>query len=226
MGYNCLLCGNCVEHSYSLLEIIFFMKKEPITCHSCQNKFKRVDQKHCPSCFKSGSAKLCNDCIEWSKKGYTVRHHAIFKYNNYMKAYFSSYKFQGDYLLRTIFAQPFLEAVRKNYKEYVLIPVPVSPERKEIRGFNQVTAILEAAGCQFSPIVSKVENEHQSQKNKVQRLRSTNSFYINELAKKVQKNQKLLIIDDIYTTGTTIKHVRDVLIIEGFTNIKSFSIAR
>ncbi|MBA2795957.1 ComF family protein [Streptococcus porcinus] len=215
-----------MEHSYSFLEIIFLLKKEQIICHSCQSKFKRVGPEHCSACFKSGSANLCNDCIEWSKKGYAVKHHALFKYNNYMKAYFSSYKFQGDYLLRNVFAHLFLETVRKNYKEYVLIPVPVSPEREEIRGFNQVTAILEVAGCQFSPMVSKVENEHQSQKNKVQRLSSANSFYINELAKEVQKNQKLLIIDDIYTTGTTIKHVRDVLIAEGFIDIKSFSIAR
>ncbi|VTS19995.1 ComF family protein [Streptococcus pseudoporcinus] len=226
MDHNCLLCGNRIEDSYSLLEIIFLMKEELITCQPCQKKFKRVDQKHCPACFKSGSAKLCHDCIEWNKKGYEVNHSAMFKYNDYMKAYFSTYKFQGDYLLRKVFAKSLLKAVRKDYKEYVLVPIPVSPERTEIRGFNQITAILEVAGCQFLPMISKVENEHQSHRNKVQRLESANSFYANELTKKVQKNQKLLIIDDIYTTGTTIKHVRDVLIAEGFTNIKSFSIAR
>ena len=53
--------------------------------------------------------------------------------------YFSRYKFMGDYCLRKIFQQEIKANLKPFLKKgYILVPVPLSEERLEDRGFNQV----------------------------------------------------------------------------------------
>ena len=40
------------------------------------------------------------------------------------------------------------------------------------------------------------------------------------------KNQSLLIVDDVYTTGRTILYAKDILMKNGAKKVSSFSIAR
>ena len=73
-----------------------------------------------------------------------------------MKDFFSRYKFDGDFLLRKVFAS-FLSEELKKYKEYQFVVIPLSPERLLERGFNQVGGLVEAAGFSFQDLLEKRE---------------------------------------------------------------------
>ncbi|WP_212768414.1 ComF family protein, partial [Larkinella sp. C7] len=69
-----------------------------------------------------------------------------------MKQYFSSYKFQGDYLLRKIFSNEIKRALA-DYKSYTIVPIPLSEESLKKRKFNQVTGFLEDASISYQRLL-------------------------------------------------------------------------
>lgn len=140
-----------------------------------------------------------------------------------MKDYFSRYKFQGDYVLRSLFAHELAKHIKKYYKAYTLVPVPVSKQRYDERGFNQVTAILEYANLAYLDLFERTDDTRQSSKTKKERLQLNNRY---RLKKGAVFPRKILLIDDIYTTGSTIMSLRQELIRHGCQDIKSLSIAR
>jgi len=52
------------------------------------------------------------------------------------------------------------------------------------------------------------------------------TFRIKADSPKKALNLKVLIVDDIYTTGRTILHARQLLHVNGFQNIYTFSLTR
>ena len=80
-----------------------------------------------------------------------------------MKDFFSRYKFDGDFLLRKVFAS-FLSEELKKYKEYQFVVIPLSPERLLERGFNQVEGLVEAAGFSCQDLLEKREERASSSK--------------------------------------------------------------
>lgn len=140
-----------------------------------------------------------------------------------MKAYFSQYKFQGDYLLRKVFAVELADVITKYYKGYIPVPVPVSSGCFRERQFNQVSAILEAANVSYLSLFEKLDNTHQSSRTKKERLLVEKSY---RLLKVSNIPDKILIVDDIYTTGSTIIALRKQLAKVANSDIKSLSIAR
>ncbi len=60
-----------------------------------------------------------------------------------------------------------------------LIPIPLSAERYQQRGFNQVTAVLEAAGVRFQELLEKVvDTAPQAQRSRRQRLVEAQPFAV------------------------------------------------
>ena len=143
-------------------------------------------------------------------------------YNDLMKDFFSKYKFQGDYLLRFVFAEVLKKSLR-NFKEYTLVPIPVSPEKHQSRGFNQVEGFLQAAGLPYKQLLEKEDMIAQSSKNREERLNSQQCF---TLAKDVLLPEKILLIDDVYTTGKTLQLARELLLEAGVKEVLTFSLAR
>ena len=141
-----------------------------------------------------------------------------------MKEYFQRYKFQGDQLLACLFAEE-MKAELKKYKGYTIVPIPLSDERKEKRGFNQVTAILEYAGIHYQDLLRKKDTKAQSQKNKKERLKAEQAFERIE-PENQSWPENIVIVDDIYTTGATIERAKEMLIVNGVKEIRSFSLAR
>ncbi|MDY3823993.1 ComF family protein [Streptococcus sp.] len=158
----------------------------------------------------------------WEKKGELVAHEALYVYDKQMKEYFSRFKFQGDYHLAAVFSRE-LKQVLKKYKDYTIVPVPVSEERYQERGFNQVTALLEFAGLPYQNLVLKKDSKKQSSKTKQEHLAGQQIF-------RLRKNQalpsKILIVDDIYTTGSTIALMKTLFTEKNVKKIKSFSLSR
>lgn len=219
---ECLLCRQVFSETERFLNIILMAKDSDGVCSTCQNSFEKIGDSHCPICFRKGEIRTCLDCHEWKKQDHQVQHEALFTYNAFMRDYFSKYKFQGDMVLSQVLAKPIKNHL-KYYKDYTLVPVPLSPERLRDRQFNQVTAFLDSAGLSYQDILEKTDVQKQSDKNRHERLKSQNPFTI-----KSQKSlpERVLIVDDIYTTGATLKGIYDLLHQAGVKNVKSFSIAR
>ena len=88
---------------------------------------------------------------------------------------------------------------------------------------NQVTAFLEGTKLQFKDILEKYDTIAQSSKMREERLQSQQCFKVKN---KVTLPAKILLIDDIYTTGATLQLAKDILVEAGVKEILTFSLAR
>jgi len=219
---ECLLCKGQIEEKGSFLQLFLLKEEGPSCCYTCYQNFERISEEHCPRCFRDGKSDLCTDCKKWEEEGNLVQHQSIFTYNQAMKAYFSQYKFQGDYALRFVFAKATKKAV-KMFREHTIVPIPVSIEKFQVRGFNQVQGILDAGKVAYRNILEKKDTLAQSSKTREERLQTQQAF---EIKKEVDLPDKILLVDDIYTTGKTLQLAKQIFLEAGVKEVLSFSIAR
>ena len=219
---TCLLCGQHLKSNLTFRNLLFLKKEEISVCVTCFSSFERIGEEHCPNCHKKGLSTSCKDCQLWCKEGIDVEHQAIFVYNQAMKDYFSRYKFDGDYILRKVFAS-ILRDFLINYKDYHFLLIPLSPERYATRGFNQVAGLIEATGLSYERLLEKREEKASSSKTRSERLATELPFFIKDGA---TVPKKILLIDDIYTTGVTLNRVKKLLENAGADEVRTFSLVR
>nr|WP_276532455.1 phosphoribosyltransferase family protein [Cytobacillus horneckiae] len=111
---------------------------------------------------------------------------------------------------------------RLNYD--FLVPIPLSPERKYERGFNQSEALINALGRQPLSILTRIHSEKQSKKSRNERISLPQVFQLTDSA--AIQDKCLVIIDDIYTTGSTLRHAAKLLKESGAKEVTSLTIAR
>lgn len=125
----------------------------------------------------------------------------------------------------------------ENFKSYdTIIPVPISKKRKKERGYNQSLLIAKELVKQVNKekkilslcadALEKVKNiVPQSTLDKENRLQNVQGVY--QLKNKEQlEGKKILLIDDIYTTGSTVKECAKVLQQVSAKKIDVFTIAK
>ena len=219
---NCLLCGQTTKSDLTFSHLLLLKNERNYLCIACDSTFEKIGEDHCPNCMKIDVSTKCQDCKLWCKEGIQVSHKAIFTYNQAMKDFFSRYKFDGDFLLRKVFA-PVLANGLKKYGDYQFVVIPLSPERLLERGFNQVEGLVEAAGFSFKDILGKREESASSSKSRLERLATEIPFFIKD---GISLPKKILLIDDIYTTGATVNRVKRLLEEAGALEVKTFSLVR
>ena len=219
---KCLLCGQTMKAVLTFSSLLLLRNDVSCLCLDCDSTFEKIGEEYCPNCMKTGLSTKCQDCQFWCKEGVEVSHRAIFTYNQAMKDFFSRYKFDGDFLLRKVFTS-FLSEELKKYKEYQFVVIPLSPERLLERGFNQVEGLVEAAGFSFQDLLGKREETASSSKNRSERLATEIPFFIKT---EDPLPKKILVIDDIYTTGATVNRVKRLFEEAGALDVKTFSLVR
>ena len=177
-----------------------------------------------------------NDNYSKDKLKNFSEHHYFFKYEDLIRSQLLSLKFQEKpYIYKTI--AYFLEKSQKSFeklKKYdIIIIVPISRRRMKQRGYNQSELIAR----KIAPIISaeiakniiiKIKNiPAQSTLNKLQREKNVKNAYIAKNIDKI-KNKKILIFDDIYTTGSTVNECAKMLVEKGIrkNNIGVLTIAK
>lgn len=160
--------------------------------------------------------------IEDSTKKFS-EHIYFFKYQNLIRNQIIAIKFkEKPYIYRTI--TYFLKNMQKNFeileKYDIIIVVPVSKERKKERGYNQCTLFAnEISKIAKIPIATNIlykikDTVSQSSLNKQQREKNVKGVYKAYNTNKLY-NKRILIIDDIYTTGNTVNECANILIQNG-----------
>jgi competence protein ComFC len=133
------------------------------------------------------------------------------------------YKFRGDYILAKIFAD-YIKGILQKINPDFFVPIPLSEERLYERGFNQAEALLTVSGFTPSKILTRAHSEKQSKKSRTERIHIPQVFQIDDQRDLIGK--KVLLIDDIYTTGSTLRHAAKLLKKAGAKRVQSLTLAR
>lgn len=170
---------------------------------------------------------LCEDCQCWAC-GYpelTIAHHACYGYTGVVKDWLQRYKFQGDYRLAGAFTND-LQAFQRAHPKGLFLPLPIALASFEERGFSQCEEMLKQAAIRY---VQFLKNQHagekQSEKNRQERLLTTQPFSLLDGHEKYLQ-QEIILFDDVYTTGRTLYHAKTLLYKHGFRSVRSITIAR
>lgn len=204
----------------------------------------------CVECGRIGNKYLCIRCrarlgmkiethFERYKNKNFKKHIYLFKYDGWIRERIIKYKFRNNAYLYRLFLELIIETNNENnlFNNYdYIIPVPISKKRKKERGYNQSELMAKGITKQINNISlariidKKIDNKAQSTLNQKERESNVKGAYVvneKEIAKfKDIVNKKILLIDDIFTTGNTVNEAARVLRYYGIKSIDIFTIAK
>ncbi|MGG3925213.1 ComF family protein [Metabacillus fastidiosus] len=198
-------------------------------CESCNSYLKKIEGEICPKCSRKNEG-ICYDCKRWEDdpewKYILDRNVSIYEYNPFMKELLARYKFRGDAEIANVFKEELCLTYKREFQKEVdfIVPIPLSEERFYERGFNQSVLLAQFLKAPIITPLIRINHEKQSKKSRRERINHSNYFTINDTICIKEKN--LLLIDDIYTTGSTLRHAAKVLKGKNAQNISSLTLIR
>ena len=212
---KCFLCGGEIAN-YGV-------------CDSCYPKLPFITGKTCERCggVIKGEGIVCNECS--GEKFYFHKNYAIFHYADDMQKVILSFK-GGNKYLGGYFSEIVRNYINKLKIHYdVIIPTPIHPNRRKERGFNQSEILLEELKddypIDFNILERVKDTPHQTGLNKENRMSNLDkAFKVIDKNKVVDKI--ILIVDDIYTTGSTLNEMAKALLENGAKGVIGLSLAR
>lgn len=143
------------------------------------------------------------------------------------------FKFQGDpswaaalaLLIRsTPWAEPLLESAG------LVLPLPLSSQRLRERGFNQALLLARQLAPEKTDATLLLRLHHtaaQSSLNRIQRLENLQGAFALEPARaSAVRGQRIVLIDDVMTTGATLHSAAAILRQAGAAHISGLVVAR
>lgn len=188
-------------------------------CPSCRERLPWVVQPYCMKCGKmveDPRVEYCEDCLKHPHR--YDRGIAAFQYTGGMRDSIRRMKFGNrrdylDFYAASMLAQG--ERWLRLWRPDVIIPVPMHWKKKNRRGFNQSELLAEKIGQKTgipvrTDIVKKCrDTKNQKELSLDERRKNLSGAFL--LKKKPVGIHTVLIVDDVYTTGSTVDAISSVL---------------
>ncbi|PQD96228.1 amidophosphoribosyltransferase [Pradoshia eiseniae] len=222
----CLYCHMPFEEQTGWAGLLFLTEPD-LLCEGCRSGLAPIHGNRCDRCSRPMHEQgRCQDCIRWEETpsigGALDKNISLYTYNSFMKEYIARFKYRGDYELARLFGEEIRKAAPK---ADMILPVPLSEERMRERGFNQARALGEMAGLKMQEGLVRMHSEKQAKMTRRERIERRQVFEIHPDAP-VFRGKTILLIDDIYTTGTTLRQAGILLKEAGARRVLSVTIAR
>ncbi|CAN5207183.1 hypothetical protein BH09PAT1_BH09PAT1_2500 [soil metagenome] len=204
-------------------------------CSRCFQQFQFFGQQICPYCFLPEKDGLTHElCIsEEALDG----SYSLLVYRGLTKKFIKNIKYKRVYAVLDDFFKNLPEQEVSNlitaldkYNIDYIQPVPLHSMRKKIRGFNQSEYIaLHLSKLLDTPIINAVLRIKNTSPQAQISKREERIFNINRAFQYIKndkyKNKNVLLVDDLFTTGSTTKELARELKNQGIGHVFSFTLA-
>ena len=174
---ECLICLTPLLENISFVHLV---SKMPL-CQHCLEQFE-----------------VLHACIDFYHYPLTI----LYSYNDFFQSLLFQYKGLYDYALKDAFLCLFQSEFYNQYQDYIIVVAPSSQEDNELRGFAPVETIAQTVSNQIFNGIYKKEKYKQSDLSYQERKRVMHKIDIRDGEK--LKGKKVLILDDVVTSGSTL----------------------
>ena len=218
---GCIVCGRATTSA---------------VCTDCSNSIRYIQQPYCTKCGQpftthSGISHVCYDCIKGKNKFTLSR--AVFEYNGAIVKLIHRFKFGDRVNLSSFFSEELFKLYEAHFAAKditAILPVPLSTHRLKHRSYNQTQLLAEALSRKlsipvFPQILEKIkETPPQSLLSAEKRRENVKDAY-KVTDRKTLKGKKVLLIDDVITTGATVNACTRALMRAGIKQVYVTAIA-
>lgn len=206
-------------------------------CEYCWKKIQKNLPPFCPKCGKSllGPSELplvCGECQK--RKFYFHRAWSVCLYEGVVKECIHLFKYSRRLSLLRPFSQLMIEFVRDylDHNRYnFLVPVPLHKVKLREREFNQSLLLAQSISRAFDLPLSTNNlrrtrtTPSQTQLNRNKRLTNIKgAFGVKDDSR--LKDKCILLVDDVFTTGSTVSECSKVLLKAGAKRVEVLTLAR
>jgi len=200
-------------------------------CAACREKLAEIPEPRCPDCggVNHGILRCCPECLAAGKRPWSEAK-SLFLYEGLARRLILEFKFSGHTELAALFAELAVPATAQFSGGFdFIVPVPLHWFRRLRRGYNQ----CELFGRELSRLtgVSYIDalrrtalGGHQSRRGRAERLAAMRGAF--KLAKTGLAGKRLLLVDDVFTTGATLTAAAEALGAAGPASVTVLTLAR
>ena len=207
------------------------MPKGRLICPACLKQLSFVSSPACMKCGKeigSREQEYCADCIR-RKKSFT-RGFALLNYDSRAAVSMAAVKYHNKREYLDFYARAAALRFEKQFRQagiQVIVPVPVHASRLKTRGFNQAAVLAEKLsaelGIPWEELLIRVKKtDPQKSLGSAERLKNLRGAF--EAEQEAGKWERVLLVDDIYTTGSTAEICSRALLKTGVKQVFVFAV--
>ncbi|MGB2762348.1 MAG: ComF family protein [Minisyncoccales bacterium] len=213
-------------------------KEGDYLCPDCLSLIDVLEEQFCPVCNKRVfNGKTCFICSRTTKLNGVFS--AVSYEDKMIKKLIRQFKYKPFIkdLSKTLASLIITHFYLSNNIEFlflgkpVLIPVPLDRKKMKMRGFNQSEEITKELSQSLKiPLVKHAlikikETQSQTELSREQRKENIKGAFACENIEEI-KNKKILLIDDVFTTGATMNECAKVLKSAGDSEVWAITVAR
>lgn len=223
------ICFICEDYGRDIVENL---------CSICKERFVFIKEASCSICgrkLKESRNELkhlrkCKECIRYPH--YFKKSVSPLSYEGDIRHAIHDFKYNNKQHMYKLFVKLMVKSILENDLEQVdlVVPVPLYIDREKIRGFNQANLLAKSISKELNikldntSLIRKKHTKAQNQLDRNERIKN-----IKEVFKIIQKEnikqKKILLIDDILTTGSTIDECSRLLLKNGAETVFASTIA-
>lgn len=196
--------------------------QEGLFCISCWQKLQFITEPKCKICsqafeFKIDDELICARCLSFKPNfDKTI---AVFRYNSAIKQIIKNFKYYDNSFLAKKLSSLLFAKIAPSVNDFDFISaVPLHKSRLKYRKFNQSILLAKEVAKKFDKklyydLIFRTKNTatQASLKSKERAKNLKSAFAFNEKYLAEIKNKRILLVDDVMTTGATLDNCAKVL---------------